>query len=412
MKSQPEFAAWIGLDWADRSHFVCLCPSGQLIPEQLVLPQQPDAIHGWVAQLRIRFGGRPVALALEQSRGPLLYALMQYDFLVLFPVNPQALASYRKAFRLSGAKDDPSDAQLLLDFLRTHYRHLKAWNPDDVTTRKLRLLVQQRRKLVDEHTRMVNRLTSLLKEYFPQVLNWFGSIAQPGALKFLSHYSSLQQAQRARKASLQKYFRRQPQQRLQQIRQALALTEDRAVLAVHPRIVSILVLQLQDLQKGIAQLQAEIEDCLNIHPDTFIFASFPGSGAVQTPRLLAAYGTDRDRFETYSMRCFSGIAPVTERSGKSTWTHHRLICPKFLKQTFHEFARCSIPHCGWANAFYHRQRLRGASQHQAIRALAFKWIAILTRCWKQRIPYDEHTYLQALRRRNSPLIAFMEQRTP
>ena len=94
MNTQPEFAAWIGLDWADQSHFICLCPGDQARPEQSVLPQQPDAIHRWAAQLRLRFGGHPVALALEQSRGPLLYALMQYDFLVLFPVNPQALASY------------------------------------------------------------------------------------------------------------------------------------------------------------------------------------------------------------------------------------------------------------------------------------------------------------------------------
>lgn len=408
MNSPPEFAAWIGLDWADRTHFVCLCPSGQTTPEQLVLPQQPDAIHRWAAQLRVRFGGRPVALALEQSRGPLLYALMQYDFFVLYPVNPQALASYRKAFRLSGAKDDPSDAQLLLDFLRTHYRHLKAWNPDDMTTRKLRLLVQQRRKLVDEQTRIVNRLTSLLKEYFPQVLDWFGSIAQPGALKFLSRYPSLPQAQRARPSTLQTFFRRRRQQHLQQIRQAVALTDDPAVLAVHPQIVSILVRQLQTLQQGLAQLQSEIEDSVSLHPDTFIFASLPGSGPVCTPRLLAAYGTDRDRFETYSMRCFSGIAPVTESSGRSTWTHHRWVCPTFLKQTFHEFAKCSIPHCCWANAYYHQQRLRGVSQHRAIRALAYKWIAIITRCWKDRVPYDEDTYLQALRRRNSPLIEFME----
>src|SRR5690606_39533639 len=81
---------------------------------------------------------------------------------------------------------------------------------------------------------------------------------------------------------------------------------------------------------------------------------------------------------------------------------------KFLKQTFHEFAKSSIPHCGWANAFYRLQRQRGHDHHQAIRALAYQWIRILTRCWAAHTPYCEDTYLQALRRSSSPLIAFME----
>lgn len=410
MSQSERYAAWIGLDWADQSHWVCLRETGQHEYESFRLRQQPAAIHEWVAGLRLRFGGRPVALAVEQSRGPLLYALMEYDFLVVYPVNPVGLASYRKAFRLSGAKDDPSDAQLLLELLEQCHRQLNAWQPQDSRTRKLRLLVQQRRKLVQDRTRLVNRLTGQLKESFPQVLQWFGSIAQPTALQFLSRWPSLQQAQRARAASLGKYFRRRRLERIAEIRQQVALTDDEAVLEVHPRVVTILVGLLQELQKGIATLDTRIERCLKTHPDSFIFASFPGAGPVQTPRLVAAFGTDRNRWDVYSMRCFSGIAPVTKQSGQSCWSHHRLICPKFLKQTFHEFAQCSIPHCRWANAYYHQQRQRGASQHKAIRALAFKWIAILTRCWKDRQPYCEQTYLAALRRRNSPLIAFMEQR--
>ena len=104
MSAESSFAAWIGLDWGDRCHWVCLRCEGSDRVESYPLEQKPTAIHQWVAQLRLRFGGRPVAMALEQSRGALLYALMQYDFVVLLPINPKAFHSYRKALRLSGAK--------------------------------------------------------------------------------------------------------------------------------------------------------------------------------------------------------------------------------------------------------------------------------------------------------------------
>jgi transposase len=381
--------------------------------ELFPLEQKPTAIHQWVAQLRVRFAGRPVAIALEQSRGALLYALMQYDFLVLFPLNPKAFHSYRQALRLSGAKDDGGDAKLLLQFVSTHLDQLKPWYPEAAGTRSLRLFVEQRRKLVDEHTRVVNRLTQQLKEYFPQVLGWFGEIASGGALEFLRRWPTLEKAQRAQRRTLERYFRRRysassTQEKIQSIAATTPLTQDEAILEVHPRMVQIWIGQLQRLQKSIAELEQQIASHMQEHSDAFIFESLPGAGPALAPRLLVAYGSDRERFDARAMQCFSGIAPVTEQSGKSHWVHHRYICCKFLKQTFHEFARCSLSRSVWANAYYHQQREKGGSQHEAIRALAYKWIRIITACWKNHTAYCEQTYLDSLRRAGSPLIKRIE----
>jgi transposase len=409
-----EIAAWIGLDWGDRRHWICLQVAGSSEVETEVLEQKPDHIHQWVAKLRRRFGGQPVALALEQSRGPLIYALMQYDFLILYPINPKQLARYRQAFRISGAKDDPKDSQLLLDLLRRHHHQLSAWQPEDVMTRSLRRLVEERRKLVGERTRLVNRLQALLKEYFPQVLEWFTDVAQQQCLAFLLRWPSLAAAQASRRSTLDRFFQKQRcgerkrQEKIKSIQEAVALTEDAAVQEVHPFLAQLYVRQLQVLQASIDQLEEQIQQMVGQHPKAEIFASFPGAGPTLAPRLLVAFGSNTDRLDAYRMQCFSGIAPVTKQSGNSEWIHHRLICPKFLKQTFHEFAKSSIPHCGWANAFYRLQRQRGHDHHQAIRALAYQWIRILTRCWAAHTPYCEDTYLQALRRSSSPLIAFME----
>ena len=165
--------------------FVCKTPTDSS-RETSTLDQTPEALQTWIAQLRRRFGGRPVAVAVEQARGALIYALMHVDFLHLYPVNPQTLAKLRKAFYPSGAKDDPGDADCCWKMLMTHRNHLRVWVPDDVLTRSIQLLTEDRRKLVDERTALTNQLTAALKMYFPQALDWFGDLHTPARLRFSS----------------------------------------------------------------------------------------------------------------------------------------------------------------------------------------------------------------------------------
>src|SRR4030095_14246688 len=106
-QSSIEIAAFIGLDWADQKHVLSLQEANGDVRQQLTLDQTPEALHHWIEGLRRRFGGRPVAIAVEQKRGALIYALMHVEFLRLYPVNPQTLSQFPKAFYPSGATDDP-----------------------------------------------------------------------------------------------------------------------------------------------------------------------------------------------------------------------------------------------------------------------------------------------------------------
>jgi hypothetical protein len=111
---------YVGLDWADQQHVVCWQAAGLTQVETATVRQRPEELQAWVAQLRWRFPEGVIAIALEQSRGPVIAALMHYDFLRLYPINPKSLARYRETFFSSGAKDDPNDAALLLDLLVKH----------------------------------------------------------------------------------------------------------------------------------------------------------------------------------------------------------------------------------------------------------------------------------------------------
>jgi transposase len=377
-----------------------------------VLEHRPEAIDAWVQTWRTRFNGQPVAVCLELHKGPIVSALRTYDFLVLFPVNPLTLAKYRAAFTPSRAKDDPTDAELQVELLIKHRDKLTPLSPQSPTMRALAPLVEHRRRLVGDKVRLTNRLTSALKNYFPHVLQWFQEKDTGIFCDFLSHWPTLKAAQLARRTTLERFFRAHHVRsadvittRIEAIKSAVALTTDEGVITPNTLLVRALVAQLRITLQAIADFDKAIAQRAQDHPDFPLFDALPGAGAVFAPRLLVAFGEQRERYASAEeLQQYAGIAPVTERSGNKSWVHWRLQCPTFLRQTFVEWAAESIRHSFWARAYYQQQRHKGTSHQAAVRALAFKWIRILFRCWQNRTPYDESVYLNALQRRGSPLI--------
>src|SRR2546426_617003 len=392
---EQEIVAYVGLDWADQQHVICWQAAGSVSVQSAVVQQRPEELQAWVAELRQRFPQGLVAIALEQSRGAVIAALMHFDFLRLYPINPKSLARYREAFASSGAKDDP----------------------DDALSRELALRVEHRRQLVNLQTKLIQQLRSHLKVYFPQALDWVGELDSLQACDFLQRWPTLAAVQKARPSQLEKFYHqphcRRPQliqQRLEQIRQAQPLTQDTAIVQAYSQMVLALVAQLRVLILTLQQWQQQISQLFAQHPDAALFASFPTAGPVFAPRLQAAFGSRRDRFGSAAeVLQFSGVAPVTKRSGKSRQVQRRWARPKFLHQSFVEFTGLSIPHCCWARALYQQLRARGHRHWAAIRVVAYKWIRILFRCWQDRVPYDEQKYLKSLERRNPTLWAAIQQ---
>ena len=408
------FAALVAIDWSDKKHDIALSDSVTGRRQSFTLEHSAQAIHEWATQLRARFSGQKVAVILEQSRGPLIYALLKYDFLVLYPINPKTLAKFREAFSPSGAKDDPTDAGYLLDILKHHRDRLKAWLPDDEKTRTLQYLVEHRRRLVGDQTRISNRLTAQLKLYFPQILEWFDDVSTYLVCDFVLTWPTLEAVKKAKRATVEKFFRehnsvRQEinQRRLTEIRQAVPLTTDRAVINSSVLMVQALAAQMKTTLAAVKEFDREIAKLCQSHQDFFIFDSLPGAGPVCASRLTAALGTSRERWTSADeLAQLSGVAPVIEKSGGTCLIRWRYFCPKFLRQSFVEYANESIRHSFWARAYYSAQRAKGKSHQRAVRALAFKWIRIIWKCWQERKPYNEVTYLESLRQKNSPLLSF------
>src|SRR5262247_1119850 len=316
------FAAFVGLDWADAKHAICLQAAGNVQREFLSLEHRPEAVHTWVQTLRTRFNGQPVAVCMELNKGPIVSALRNYDCLVLFPVNPLPVAKYREAFTPSRAKDDPTDAELQVEILLKHRDKLTPLSPQSPTMRALAQLVEQRRRLVGDKVRLTNRLTSTLKNYFPHVLQWFQDKDTPIFCDFLTRWPTLKAVQLARRSTLESFFRdhhvRSPEviaRRLQAIRAALPLTTDDGVIAPNALLVQALVAQLRVTLQAITDFDTAIAQKAQRHPDFSLFQALPGAGPVFASRLFVAFGEQRVRYPSAAaLQKYAGIAPVTERS--------------------------------------------------------------------------------------------------
>ena len=321
---EPSFGVFVAIDWADQKHVWSLQAAGSNQREHGEIQHTPEAVEVWVGGLASRFPAQSIAVAVEQSRGALVFMLSKYEHLHIYPIHPRTAAQFRAALYPSGVKDDPIDANLLLDLLMHHREHLRRLNPDTEQTRLVQQLVEARRILVNEKTRQSNRLTAKLKLYFPQILNWFDAVdsALVGAL--LDRWPTLKALQKARQATLRSFFTEHNcrnteliEQRLEQIRHATPAIRDAAVIQSAVAMVSVLVALIATLRQGIARLDRQIEQAAAAHPDFAIFNSFPGAGPVLAPRLLAAFGSQRDRYlSAAEIQQFSGIAPVLVRSGK------------------------------------------------------------------------------------------------
>lgn len=412
------YTVWVGIDWADRKHAYALRVLGSEKVRSGTFLQKADAISEWVSGLRRLASGGKIAIALEQSKGGLIFALRKYDFIHLYPLNPDSVAKYRASLAPSGSKSDPVDAALILELLEQRYKKLKTWEPEPDEMRLLERLTEQRAHLMHDLKRVGNKLTSALKEYYPEVLEMFSKIHRPIVGEFLLAYPTLKTAQEASIQELLSFFRKHSNgstkcaaRRIDLVKGATPLIEDSVIIQANTLLVQALAQQIKAMNLSLKTYDQKIEAVYSTIPDHEIFDSLPQAGEVSAPRLLAAMGTNRQRFESaIELANFAGISPVVEESGTQSWTHWRFRCNKIVRQSFVEWTFLTLRASFWAEELYKKLKARGKTHSVAVRAIAFKWIRIIFRMWKDKTPYSEARYLKALQKSGSPLMGGVQQK--
>jgi transposase len=393
-----------GLDWAARTHAVCVIDETGAVREQFEVTHDAAGLRELLARLR-RCAPMPAQLpiAIERPSGLLVDALVEAGYPVV-PIHPNIVKATRPRYRSHGAKSDTSDAYLLADLLRTDGARFHPLQPQSDAIRALRALGRGRDDLVATRVQLANQLRSLLESFWPGAAAVFADIDSPIALAFVQRYPTPASASRCGEKRLAAFLaqhsycgRRSPAALLERLRATPAGHADELEVDAKRALVQALVATLITLVEQIAQITARIEHTVAELPDGQLIMSLPRAGRVCAAQILAELGDVRERFPSDSrLAAEAGVAPLTYQSGKSRSVTFRWACNHRLRRAITGFADNSRHASRWAANVYTTARSRGCDHPHAIRILARAWTRVLWRMWTDRCAYDPTRHRAAM----------------
>jgi transposase len=391
---------FLGIDWGERHHDLCLlAPDGSVLATHRV--DDGLAGVGELHRLVAAHAEQPgqVAVGIETDRGLLVAALLAAGYQV-YAVNPQVVSHYRGRHGSSRAKSDRGDAKVLADLVRTDRHNHRQVAGDSPLAEAVKVLARAHQSLIWAPQRHVNALRSALREFYPGALAALGAqLAEPEALAVLALAPTPEQGRRltravVRRALVQAGRRRNLQTRVVAVHDALSASQLAApapIQAAYREVVSALVAVLCSLNQQVAALEQQLAARFAAHRDAVIIRSQPGLGVVLGARVLGEFGDDPHRYQTAKGRkAFAGTAPVTRSSGLRRTVVARAACNQRLVDACYLWAFAALSASPGARRCYDAHRARGATHHQALRALGNRLVGILHGCLARRVTYSEH----------------------
>ena len=401
----PSYDLLVGIDWATRTHQICLLtPAGEVV-EQTAVDHTASAIHGFLETLLRRVAGSAerIAVAIEIPRGALVETLLERG-LHVYTLNPKQVDRFRDRHTMAGAKDDRRDAYVLADALRTDLPKFRRVNLDHPLVLQIRELSRADQDLREEMNRLTNRLREQLHRCAPHLLALSASADEPWFWELVERVAARPKA-RFGPAQAEKLLRRHRIRRLtaDDIRRTLHETPFTVAPGAREAARSHIVLLLPrlrivyeqrkhcalQLEALLEKYEGEDEEERGSGPsDVAILLSLPGVGPIVTATLFAEAASLLALRDPFALRALAGLAPVTKRSGKSLVVLMRYGCNNRLRNAFYHWARTSSQHDAAARAYYAALRARGHSHGRALRSVADRWLRILTAMLLTRTLYE------------------------
>jgi len=387
-----------GIDWAEVHHDVALVDeAGQRVAKLRIDTGAKG--FGELLDLLAEHADEPleVPVAIETDKG-LLVAALRAAGMVLYAINPRAVARYRERHGQAGGKSDPVDAMVLADILRIdrdHHRPLPELSEEALA---VKVLARQHQETIWTRQAAVNRLRSLLVEFYPNALVAFPNLTHKAALEILAAAPTPTAGSKLTARRVTALLRRSGRgdrpglaERIVTALRIPALHQPERVEAAFGHAVSSLVATIGVMQTGIAELETAMTAEFDAHPDAAILTPAPGLGPVLAARVLGEIGDDRARFPgAENLRAFAGTAPITKASGRTKVVRARHIRNRRLADACHWWAFAAITKSPGARAHYDRRRAAGDTHNAALRHLANKLLGRLWWCWQHHQPWDDN----------------------
>lgn len=393
MKQPPTGKLFAGLDWASKTHAVCVVDETGAIKVRFEITNTGKTFTGLIKRLT-KLGANGVAI--ERGDGPLVEAMLDAG-LNVYVITPRQVKGLRSRYTGSGAKSDAGDAYLLADVLRTDGHRLTALSRDSEATAVLRALSRTRKQLVEARVGLVNQLQAELERVFPGAIGLFDRLDSDTAIAFLRRYPTQHAATKLTVARFAAFLRRISYCGRTPVEVLHARVSEAPSAGLGPteaqgRSACVLALlrAIETVRREERELEAEIIEHLEAHADAHIFTSLPKAGrGVRAAALLAEIGDVRARFpDEESLAALAGVAPVTRASGKMIGVGFRYACDKKLRNALIDFADDSRHASPWAANIYNQAKARGKRHPHAVRILARAWVRVIWRCWQDDAAYN------------------------
>ena len=401
----------VGIDWAAESHTVTLLTRPGEALESLVIANTLKGFLSLLETIRRHIGKdkpapspKDVLFIIEDRNQRLVDFLLAQDF-IGYLMEPNRMPGFRLRYRSSGNKTDPDDAFILADVLCRDRDQLPTINPMSTTVQTLKTLLLDREGFVRDQTRLTNRLTACLRQYYPEALELFSDVAGKTALAFLAAHPDSAAAHRLSREQTQLFLTEHRCHRsecLERIVAVLAqepITVPAAVIETKRRLALHIIQQLQTVQATVAEYDAEIQRIGDDSEEVQRLKSLPGAGPQIAGGLYTLLGDDRTRFRSaMAVQSFVGTAPKTIQSGKMRAVCFRFGCSGFNRSLAQQLALSALRVSAWAKQYYRGKRAEGKRHQHALRCLANLLMKIAYAIWRDRTTYDENRHLAQIMR--------------
>lgn len=396
MNSPDTYQYFVGIDWASKTHEVCILDGRREVLGSVHVEHSAQGIADLVARLVRLSGGATdtVAIGIEKPNGALVETLMERTFHV-YAINPKQSDRFRDRHTVAGAKDDRLDAFVIADSLRTDMPCFRRVKTDDPLIIHLREVSRIDDELQEEFHRLSNRLREQLYRYFPQLLKLCPAGDEPWLWSLLAIAVSPVDARKLRVPRITRLLKDHRIRRITAVEVVEALRAPAIYVApgtVHAATTHVAMLlprlrlvndQRRDCARQMAglleQIGAEESDVgnTNEHRDVGIILSLPGVGIKTAATVLAEASEAIRTRDLYALRAHAGIAPVTRRSGSRKVVMMRQACNGRLRTALYHAARVNVQCDANSKAIYAALRAKGHSHGRACRTIGDRMLRIL-----------------------------------
>ena len=402
---------YIGIDWATDSHTVTLLAAAGEVLESLVIENRLagflrllEVIRKHLRKLAPAATPGSVSFAIEDQNQRLTDFLLAQGY-EGYLIEPSRIKGYRLRYRSSGNKTDPDDSFILADVLCRDRDQLPRIAPDSDVVRTLKTLLHDRESFVRDQTRLTNRLTACLRQYYPEALDYFEDVAGKTALDFVAAFPDFAAASQLSRREVKRFLVEHHchhELRLERILTVLGSspTPVPAVVVRTKRQQALAIIQqLRTVQVAVAEYDAEIERLGEDNEEVKRFRGLPGGGPITGAGLSTLFGEDRTRFKSaMAVQSLAGTAPKTIQSGQFRTACFRFGCNRFYRAMLQQMALGALRSSVWAKQYYRGKRKEGKTHQHALRCLANLMLKIAYAIWRDRTEYSEDRRLAQIMR--------------